>query len=549
MKRIRLAGAAACVAMALASCAAEEPAPLRKADPTASTGGVLRVGITRPGSVDPGNVYEPSGDLVVRTLCTPLLAVDPVTSDLLPAVVESWLVTDGGAGLTLRLRDDVRFSDGTRVTAEDVVFTLNRIASAEYASTSAELLSPIIGFAEVHGDVAADTPSDRERLAGVAIRDEGTVQISLSRPQADFVRVLTHSLTSPVSERAAETNPRQFGRQPTCVGPYRLDSAFSPEADSLRLVRSKSFDPVDRSLTRGGAGYADQVEFRLFPDAAAATAAGLAGAVDIAPAGASDSPVTRSAPGPELEYIGLPTTAPAFDVPVVRRALSMALDRSALVRRLFPLTRQPATGFLPATAPLEVKCEASSAEAQVEAARAMLAEQSIDISQLRIPFYFNDEHRHRELVTEVAAQWQAAFGLVATPTPLSFSEYLARGQGRPGFDGFFRFSWAVPFSDVDGYLFPLFATERIGRDNFTRLSDPELDDALSRGARRAQETADRDLAYRDVAARLCESMPMVPLMNSLSRWLVADHVGSAVEPYIDGATGQPLLKEFFLRQG
>ena len=125
-------------ALTLASCTADAAAPPRPGDPAARRGGVLRVGIIAPGSIDPGNVYEPSGDLIVRTMCAPLLAADPETSELLPAVAESWLVTDGGAGLTLRIRKDVRFSDGTELTAEDIVFTLTRIASAEYASTSVE---------------------------------------------------------------------------------------------------------------------------------------------------------------------------------------------------------------------------------------------------------------------------------------------------------------------------------------------------------------------------------------------------------------------------
>ena len=547
MKRRRLVAiGAACLTFALGACAADEPPPFRKGAPGARAGGALRVGLTRPGSVDPGNVYEPSGDLIVRTMCVPLLAADPITSELLPSVVESWLVTDGGGGLTLRLRDDVRFSDGTPLTAEDVVFTLTRIASAEFASTSAELLSPILGYGEIHGDVPAEDPATRERLAGVAIRDEDTVQISLNRPQADFVRVLTSPVTSPVSERAARADPRGFGRNPICVGPYRLEEAFSPADQSLRLVRSKSFEPLDRSATRGGASYLDRIEFRFFPDASAATAAALAGEVDVAPAGATDSPRVRSAPGPELEYIGLPVTGPGFDQPVVRRALSMALDRAALVNQLFPATRRPATGFLPPTSPLRVDCKSSPAGPRIDAARALLAEAGVDLSQLRVPFYFNDEHRHRELVTEVASQWQRAFGMTATPAPLSFEDYVARGEGRPGFDGPFRFSWSVPFPDVDGYLFPLFATERIGRDNFTRLSEPDLDQALSRGARRAQEPADRELAYEEVARQLCESMPMIPLTATLSRWLVADHVRSAIEPYIDGATGQPLLRELYV---
>ncbi|HUR49580.1 MAG TPA: hypothetical protein VMY88_08670, partial [Acidimicrobiales bacterium] len=183
----------------------------------------------------------------------------------------------------------------------------------------------------------------------------------------------------------------------------------------------------------------------------------------------------------------------------------------------------------------------------VATARALLARAGADLSQLRTAFYFNDEFRHRALAEGVARQWRESVGLVATPTPLPFADYLARGQGRPGLDGPFRFSWSLPFPDVDGYLFPLFSTERIGRDNFTRFSDAAVDEVLLRDARRAQDPADRAIAYRRVTDLLCEAMPMIPLTTSLSRWSVADRVGSASAAYLDGATGQPLLREFFLR--
>ena len=535
------------VATGFASCSTDEPPPFRSANPAARSGGTLRIGTTQPGSIDPGNVYEPAGELVARTLCTPLLATDPETSELMPAVVESWLVTDGGAGLTLRLREGVRFSDGTPLDAEDVVFTFTRIASAEYASTSAERLSPIIGYPELHGDAATDDDSARRRLVGVELRDERTVQISLSSPQADFVRLLASPLTAPVSEAAATSDPIAFARRPVCVGPYSLEAPYAPGDASLRLIRSETYDAVDTSRSGGGQGYADTVEFRFYPDPEAAAVARLAGEVDLAPARPQDEDDVESQPGPEVEYVGLPTTTPGFDNALVRRALSLALDRSTLAATVFPSTRIPADGFLPPTSPDEDECAMAPPDGDVAAARSSLAEAGIDLGQLRVPIYFNDEGRHRQLVTEVARQWQDAFGLTAVPTPLAFGDFVARGEATPGFDGPFRFSWYMPYPDADGYLFPLFSTGRIGRDNFSRFSDPAIDEALAREARRAQDPADRRVAYRHVTQLLCQAMPMIPLTTSLSRWGFSARVGSATDRFLDGSTGQPLVRELYLR--
>jgi hypothetical protein len=95
----------------------------------------------------------------------------------------------------------------------------------------------------------------------------------------------------------------------------------------------------------------------------------------------------------------------------------------------------------------------------------------------------------------------------------------------------------VPHSDVDGYLHPLFSSDRIGRDNLSRFSDPDVDRALDRVAREAEDDEDRASATpRDRAA--VRALPMAPLTTSLSRWLVDERVGSASGQVVDGSTGR-----------
>jgi oligopeptide transport system substrate-binding protein len=534
-------------ALLAAGCSTDEGPALKAADPAAQAGGVLRIAATTPGSVDPGNVYEPAGELVARTLCTPLLGTDPETAQIVPGIVESYIVSDGGTTLTLRVRDDVVFSDGTPLTAQDVAFTLSRIASADYASTSAERLSAIDGYPEVHGDVPTESDLDRRRLRGVRASDEQNLQIELREPLADFVRVLTSVLTAPVSQAAAARDPKGFARQPLCVGPYALAEPYEPGDDALRLVPSEAYTPVDTALTRGGQRYPDAIEFHFFGDEATAAAAVAAGAVDVAPARPQDVAGVRSGPGPVIEYLGLPTSAEGFDDPRVRRAVALALDRDALVSRVFPGTREAADGFLPETSELDDACPALPPRGDVEAARSLVADVGVDVTVAPVPFYFNDDFRNADLVAEIARQLRDVFGITVVPEALTYAEFLAKGTGSSGFDGLFRFSWSQPYSDVDGYLHPLFSSDRIGRDNLSRFSDPDVDRTIDRIAREAEDDADRELGYLRVIELVCEQMPMVPLTTSLSRWLVSDRVGSAVGEVVDGSTGQLLVRELYLR--
>jgi ABC-type transport system substrate-binding protein len=519
-----------------AACSTAPGAAFRAPVAGAHRGGILHVAISAPGSVDPGDDYEPAGDLVVRTMCDALLTLDPRDGSVRPGLAESWVVADGGSKLVLRLRNGLRFSDGSPLTAADVAYSLSRVASADFASASADTLRLVAGFPQVHGDVPTDSDTARRRLAGVTTSDKRTVEITLSRPYADFLRLLASPVTAPVSRRAAEANPEQFSRSPVCAGPYRLAAPYAPGARTLRLVRSRAYTPADSGLTGGGAAYADEVVFDIAP---------TAGRVDVRAALPTESTAVASVPGPQVEYVGLPTGTAPFDRPDVRRALALALSRTELVRRVFPGTREAATGFLPPTTGASLACDALPAGGDVPRALALLQAAHVDLRGTPIPLVFNDELRNRALVAEVARQWHAALGLDVRPTPLTYVAFLARGRSAAGFAAPFRFSWSA--GDVDGYLTPLFATDAVGRDNLSRFSDSALDEALRRRAWRAVDPADRRLAYRRILDQVCTQLPMIPLTVGLQRYVISPGVASASGRFLDAASGLPLLRELFLR--
>src|SRR5437879_3035814 len=100
-----------------ASSAPARPSYTRRCRPTPSArpGGELRVGITRPCSIDPAMAFDPMGMLVVRTMCDPLVGYHPVTGATVPGLAESWQVSENGGHVNIKLRKGVRFSDGSKV--------------------------------------------------------------------------------------------------------------------------------------------------------------------------------------------------------------------------------------------------------------------------------------------------------------------------------------------------------------------------------------------------------------------------------------------------
>lgn len=540
MKRL-----ASLLLLVLTACTSGQGPALRPAPAGARPGGVLRVGITQPGSVDPGNDYEPAGDLVIRTMCDPLIAADPATGELRPALAQSWVVTDRGQRLVIRLRKEARFSDGSTVTADDVLRSWSRIASTDYASSVASLLAPVDGYPEVHGDKPTDSDQKRRQLSGLSALDQRSLQITLDRPLGDFVRLLTSPVVTPVPrERAGQP---AFAARPVCSGPYALDAPVTRKSTVIGLHRVTDRRALDTSLTGGGRGYADRIEFHVFRDAGSAAAAARRGQVDLAAASPADRAGVRSGPAGLVDLIGLPTgTSPLFDQPDARRALALALDREALARQVFPGTRTAATGFLPPTdLPVFTPNACSGLPLHGDPSRARALLHGADLRTTRVPLYVNDDGRNVALARAVAAQWRSVLGLTAVVTPMPFAAFLSAGSSPKGFDGPFRFSWATPYADPDGFLNALFSSDRIGRDNLARFDDATFDRILQRQARQATDAADRTLAYRQAEQRLCEQLPMIPVTFSLSRWLISPRWATASR-YLDATTGQPLLRELYL---
>lgn len=550
--------AALVVLLMAPACFPQEQVEVKPAPSEASAGGKLVVAITPPGSIEPGNAFEPMGAMVVRALCDPLIEFDPETGELKPAIAESWQISDDGTRITLKLREGVRFHNGEEVRADDVVFALSRVADAEYASSLARLLEPVAGYEFIHGDAETDNEDLLRRIAGVVATESYGVQISLTDNRSDFLRVLAHPLSSPIPVEAVEADPQAFEQEPVCAGPYQMAERWDPSTSVIKLERFDDYHGGNLAYTNGGRGYFDEIEFHVHRDTRRAYESFVSGDADLAEVPpprigeVSNAAGFFQVPSGSLDYIGLPVTGELFDDPDVRLAFSNAVDRTALVESVFDGGRLEATGFLPPSVGgvyQENACgEGAPPSADPAAASRLIGSAGADLEGTRIPFYFNDEFQNRSIVQTVANQWSAAFGAEFDLTPVPWDEFLARASTQQSFDGPFRMSWEGPYPGPDAYLYPLFHSGSIGSENFTRFSAPPLDRLLERSARRTETEDDLRIEYRRLETLLCEEMPLIPLTFGAREYLVrASRIDSAIEVFGEPAWGQPALRELYVK--
>ena len=236
---------------------------------------------------------------------------------------------DGTQTYTFHLRADARWSDGTAVTAEDFVYAWRRLVSPEAASPNASILSMVQGYE----DAAA---GDSEAL-GVAAEDERTFVVTLSAACPYFLEsVCTAPATMPVQRTAVESGEDWAGSRTWFVGngPFRRAGDWN-DSQILTLVKQTDHYDARRTLP-------DRIEILFRSTAEAAKAAG---SVDVVIGAAGEGGQTGGDPTVGVLLINQMATNMERDG--LRQAMSLAIDRAAVVKSMADPTLIPAEGLVP----------------------------------------------------------------------------------------------------------------------------------------------------------------------------------------------------------
>jgi peptide/nickel transport system substrate-binding protein len=261
-------------------------------------------------------------------------------------------VSSDGLTWTFRLKPGIRYApayEGREVVAADIVRALERNFASSTPSW-AEAWSPILGtYAGHYEPLIAGTTAFKDgkadSISGLETPDDHTLVVHLTEPAGDLGIRFALAATAPIPAGAADGHDDGYGPFLAASGPYMLQE-YVP-GTSITLVRNPSWDPATDDLREA---YVDRIEIAsLDPDAAFRKLE--AGEVDLV-FDVSPGPevIDRFRGDPELEhnvavfpidgngYVTLNIAQPPFDDVHVRKALSLALDKTVL--------REAAKGFL-----------------------------------------------------------------------------------------------------------------------------------------------------------------------------------------------------------
>lgn len=244
------------------------------------------------------------------------------SGDLIPVIAESYTVSEDGKTYTFTMRPDALFSDGTPVTADDVVFTIQKaqdpaINSPEYA--------------------------DWAGVKAVALTPH-SVRLTLSKPYAPFLGLTTLGILPARLWQNISSHEFPFTSletNPVGAGPFKVSSVAR---DTSGLIKSVTLS--ENSHYALGRPYLDRIQFNFYPRTEDLMSAVKSGALE----SVYDIPSPSSLTAPYARVFGVfwnPSEKQVYARPEVRKALSLALDRDALVASVLGGYATPVMGPVP----------------------------------------------------------------------------------------------------------------------------------------------------------------------------------------------------------
>jgi len=350
-----------------------------------------------PDGLDPSVTNNSFAQYVLINCFEGLVTYDS-TGTLVPGNAESWDISDDGLTYTFHLRDGLKWSDGSDLTAEDYVYTIQRVLTPATAAQYVSMATDYIKNAQEYYDGTA-TADD----LGVKALDDKTLEITLVQPTSYFIDILSMWTFSPVQKATVEANGDKWSTEADtyiCNGPFKIASMSMNE--NVILEKNENYwDAENVSLQK--------VTFRYVLDQATALTAYESGEVDgVASIPSSDfarlkaeNAGVQTSPSYGTVYYDFNCSAEPVNNVLVRKAICLAIDRQSIIDNVVQVDAQPAYSFLAPGYSVDGKDITEgresfglSATADVEGAQAALAEAGYPNGEgfptLTLSYYDND---------------------------------------------------------------------------------------------------------------------------------------------------------------
>lgn len=303
-------------------------------------------GSGEPDSLDSMNTTTGTALIVTQQIEETLISFKPGTLELTPKLAESWTPNADSTEWTFKLKQGVKFHDGTDFNADAVVFDFQRLADPKFEYGYRAEGNTFAIFPDIFGGFADDPNS---LWSGVTKVDDNTVKFTLKQPLPLFPNYVAASYFGISSPDAVKKNGVKYGTPAVGgvgTGPFKFQSWQAGQ--SLTLVRNDDYHG-DKAVMPG-------LVVRFIADAAQRLAELQAGNIDftvnLAPDARDTIKTSTDLSSPTIEpfnvaYLSLNINNKPFNDPKVRQAISYAIDKKAILDGFYSGVGTVADDFLP----------------------------------------------------------------------------------------------------------------------------------------------------------------------------------------------------------
>lgn len=493
---------------------------------TASLAGAAPVVLHRgndaePDTLDPQKVFTDETGYVTMDMFVGLTTYD-AASNPIPGIAQSWTISPDGLTYMFKLRPNLKWSDGSVLTADEMALGIVRTLDPKTAAPLANL-----GFC-IRNAVAVNSGKMPTDKLGVRVVDPSTIEIKVEAPCPTLIAALAEPPFAPVPKRVLAKFGDAWIKAGNIIsnGPYKLVDWRAN--DHVRLAKNSYF--YDAANVK-----VDEVVYHLIEDDNAAAKRFRTGDIFLHPRyspsdagwlGKAMPGALRATPAAGVTYLGVNQSVAKLKDVRVRLALALAIDRETIAAKLMRLGEIPAYGIVPSVSPAYRRQQFAftgkpMAERQAEA-RKLLAEAGFGPQN---PLSIVLRQRVGTANKHVAIALQSMWASVGVKTEIRLGEIKAHYASVNAHD--FEVAAAAFFWPTD----PEYFLSDLLHDSATNIGlykSAAFDAKMSEG-RKLVDQQKRFTAFAEAEAIALKDVAVIPLYFSVTRNLVSPRVKGFVD--------------------
>lgn len=429
-------------------------------------------------SLDPTKFNDSFSENVIEQIFDRLLVKTP-DGNLENGLAESVERPDDKT-IVIKLKNDVKFSNGDPLTVEDVIFSLKRVIESEQ-----------------YGYILKSIDVNNLRKV-----DDTTIEIKLTVPDSTILKALAHPAASIVSKKDVEEKKDKFGENPIGTGPFVIENWT--KLDSISFKKNENYwgeSPAIESLV-----------FRVIPEASQRLIELESGNVDMAYQIAPND-IKKVEDNPELKlerrldnsvhFIAFNVTKPPFDNQVARLAMTKAIDMDAIFKTVYLGVGKRATSNVNPNFSYSIADSIEPVKQDKEEAKKLFAEAGV-AAGTNLKIYVNDNQQRND-VAQMMKEQLNEYGINLEIVKLEWGALVEAIKNKE--DDMFIMSWTPSVVDAHYEFYQPFHSDGKGNGpNFNDYGNAALDALINAGATEFDD-AKRATIYKEAQEFVNKDLP------------------------------------------